>query len=87
MSAILRFEDAVDVMTSVLVSAMKIQIQVGKFGFEQINIGTTTNIADIRKYTEQLLVKLLFKVATKKIAKSGASCVGIGLLKAWEEAF
>jgi hypothetical protein len=52
MSEILRFEDAIDVMTSVLVSAMKTRIQAGKFGFEQINIGTTTNIADIRKYIE-----------------------------------
>jgi hypothetical protein len=77
MSEILWFEDAVDVMTSVLVNAVKIRIQAGKFGFEQINIGTTTNIADIRKYTEQSLVKLPFEVATEKIAKSGAGCVGI----------
>jgi hypothetical protein len=87
MSDILRFEDAVGVMTSVLVNTVKIRIQAGKFGFEQINIGTTTNIADIRKYTEQSLVKLPFEVAAQKIAKSGAGCVGISLLKAWEEAF
>ena len=87
MSEILRSEDAVDGMTSVFVSAVKIRIQAGKFGFERINMGTTTNIADIRKYTEQSLVELPFEVATEKVAKSGAGCVGIGLLKAWEEAF
>jgi hypothetical protein len=87
MSKILRFEDAVDIITSVLVSAVKIRIQAGKFGFEQIFIGTTTNSAEIRKYTEQLLVELLFEVAIEKIAKTGAGCVGIGLQKAWEEAF
>jgi hypothetical protein len=82
MLEILWFEDAVDIMTSVLVSAVKIRIQASKFSFEQINIGTTTNIADIRKYTEKSLVELPFEVATQKIAKSGAGCVGIGLLKA-----
>jgi hypothetical protein len=47
MSEIQRFEDAVDVMTSVLVSAVRIRIQAGKSDFERINIGTTTNIAEI----------------------------------------
>ena len=56
-----------------------IRIQAGKFGFKLITIGTTTNIAEIRKYTEQTLVELPFEVATEKI--------GIGLQKAWEEAF
>ena len=87
MSEILRAEDAVDIMTSVLLTAARIRIQAGKFGFERILIGTTTNIADIRKYTEQSLVELQFEVATAKIAKSGAGCAGIGLQKAWEEAF
>jgi hypothetical protein len=64
MSEILRFEDAVDVMTSVLVNAVKIQFQASKFGFEQIIIRTTTNITEIRKYTEQSLVELPFEVAT-----------------------
>jgi hypothetical protein len=74
-------------MTSVLLTIAKIRIQAGKFGFEGIGIGTTTNIADIRKYTEQTLVELLFEDATEKIAKSGAGCIGIGLQKSWEEAF
>jgi hypothetical protein len=34
-----------------------------------------------------LLVGLPFEVATEKIAKSGAGCIGIGLQKVWEEAF
>jgi hypothetical protein len=87
MSEILQSEDAVDIMTSVLLNAAKIRMQAGKFGFERILIGTTTNIADIRKYTEQSLVELPFEVATAKIAKTGAGCAGIGLQKAWEEAF
>jgi hypothetical protein len=87
MSEILLFEDAVDIMTSVLVSAVKIRFQVGKFGLEKILIGTTTNIAKIRKHTEQSLMELLFEVATKNIARSGVGCVGISLQKAWEEAF
>lgn len=86
-SEILQFEDAVDIMTSVVVSAVKIRIQAGKFGFKQIHIGITTNITKIRKYTEQSLVELLFDVAIEKIAKTGAGCVGIGLQKVWEEAF
>jgi hypothetical protein len=45
-------------------------------------IGTTINIADIRKYTEQSLIELPFEVATAKIAKSGAGCTGISLQKA-----
>jgi hypothetical protein len=48
---------------------------------------TTTNIAEIRKNTEQSLVELPFEVATQKIAKTGAGCAGISLQKAWEEAF
>jgi len=73
-------------MTSVLLTAAKMRIQVGKFGFEKITIGTTANTAEIRKYTEQSLVELPFEVATEKIAKTGAGCAGIGLQKAWEEA-
>jgi hypothetical protein len=38
---ILRSEDAIDVMASVLLTTAKIQIQAGKFGFERITIGTT----------------------------------------------
>ena len=87
MSEILRFEDAVDVMASMLVSAVKIRIQAGKFGFKMVTVGTTTNIAEIGKYTEQSLVELPFEVATEKIAKTGVGCGGIGLQKAWEEAF
>jgi len=34
-----------------------------------------------------MLVELPFEVATKRIAKTGAGCAGIGLQKAWEEAF
>jgi hypothetical protein len=79
MSEILRSEDAIGVMTSVLLTAAKIQIQAGKFGFNMITVGTTTNIAEIRKYTEQSLVELPFEVATEKIAKTGAGCVGDGL--------
>jgi hypothetical protein len=75
-------EDAVDVMTSVLLTAARIRIQAGKFGFKEVILGTTTNIAKIREYTEQWLVKLLFKVTTKRIAKAGAGCAGIGLQKA-----
>jgi hypothetical protein len=73
-------------MTFVLLTAAKIQIQASKFGFKMITVGTT-NIAEIQKYTEQSLVELPFKVATEKIAKTGAGCVGIGLQKAYEEAF
>ena len=87
MSGILRAEDAINVMTSVLLTAAKIRIQAGKFGFEMRLIGTTTNTADIRKYTEQSLVDSPFEVATERIVKSGAGCVGIDLQKAWEEAF
>jgi hypothetical protein len=87
MSEILRSEDAIDVITSVLLTAAKIQIQASKFGFKMIIVETTTNIAEIRKYTEQSLVELLFEIATEKIAKTGVGCVGIGLQKAWEEAF
>ncbi len=87
MSEVLRFEDAVDVMTSVLLTAAKTRIQAGKFGFKMITVGTITNIAEIWKYTEQSFVVLPFEVATEKIAKTGAGCVGIGLQKAWQEAF
>ena len=79
MPDILRPEDAVDVMTSVLLTATRIRIQVGKFGFEEVILGTTTNVTKIRQYTEQWLVKQLFEVATGKITKTGAGCVGIGL--------
>jgi hypothetical protein len=51
-SEILRFEDTVDIIISVLVNTVKIQIQTGKFSFEKILVETTTNIAEIRKYTE-----------------------------------
>lgn len=47
MLEILRFKDAVDVMTSVLLKVAKIRIQVGRSGFQIINIGTTTNTAEI----------------------------------------
>jgi hypothetical protein len=72
-------KDAIDIMTSILLTAAKIRTQAGRLGFETVNIGTTTNIAEIRKYTEQSLVELPFKVATQKIAKTGAGCAGIGL--------
>jgi hypothetical protein len=55
MLEILRFEDAVDVMTSVLLKVAKIRIQVGRFGLRNINIGTTTNTAEILWYTEEEL--------------------------------
>ena len=87
MSEILQPEDAVDIMTSVLLTTVKVRIQAGKFGFKSVKLNTTTNTITIREYTEQTLVKLLFKDATEIIAKSGASNVGIGLQKAWEEAF
>jgi hypothetical protein len=61
MSKILRAEDAIDVVTSVLLTAAKMRIQAGKFGFKMILIGTTTNTADIRKYTEQSIVELPVK--------------------------
>jgi hypothetical protein len=82
MSEILQFKDAVDVITSILVNAIKIRFQAGKFSLDKMLIGTTTNIAKIRKYTKQLLIEPLFKVATKNIARSSASCVGISLQKA-----
>jgi hypothetical protein len=44
-------------------------------------------MAEIQRYTEQNLVAKPFKIAIEKITKSGAGCVGIGLQKAWEEAF
>jgi hypothetical protein len=84
---ILRSEDAVDIMTAVLLKVAKIRVQVGRFGLQNITIGTTTDTAEIRKYTEQNLAALPFKIATEKITKTGAGCVGIGLQKAWEEAF
>jgi len=87
MLEILRYEDAVDVMTSVLLKVAKIRIQVGRFGLQIVNIGTTTNTAEIQRYTEQNLAAKPFKIAIEKITKSGAGCVGIDLQKAWEEAF
>ena len=87
MLKILRFGDAVDVMTSVLLKVAKIRIQVGRFGLRNINIGTTTNTAEILRYTEEKIAAKPFKIAIKRITKSGAGCVGIGLQKAWEEAF
>jgi hypothetical protein len=87
MLKILRFGDAVDVMTSVLLKVAKIRIQVGRFGLRNINIGTTTNTAKILRYTEEKITAKPFKIAIKRITKSGAGCVGIGLQKAWEEAF
>jgi hypothetical protein len=80
MSEILRSEDAIDVMTDVLLTAAKIRIQAGKFGFEMITIGTTTIVAEIRKYTEKSLVELPFEVVTQKITKTGAGCAGISLV-------
>ena len=87
MLEILRFEDVVDIMISVLLKVAKICIQVGRFGFQIINIGTTTNTAEIQKYTENDLAKKPFKKAIERIIKSGVDSVGIGLQKAWEEAF
>ncbi|KAL5347680.1 hypothetical protein ACLOAV_007089 [Pseudogymnoascus australis] len=84
MSEILRPEDAVDIMTSVLLSTAKVRIQAGKFGFKSVNLTTTTNTVKIRGYTA--LMELPFKDATDMIAKSGAGSVGIGLQKSWEEA-
>jgi hypothetical protein len=43
-------KDVVDIMTSVLLTAAKIQTQAGRLGFEMVNIGTTTNITEIRRY-------------------------------------
>jgi hypothetical protein len=82
MSEILQFEDTVNIMTSVLVSAVKMWFQTGKIGLEKILIETTTNIAKIQKYTEQSFVELLFKVVTKNIVRSGTGCVDISLQKA-----
>ncbi|ELR10082.1 hypothetical protein GMDG_04482 [Pseudogymnoascus destructans 20631-21] len=84
MSEILRPEDAVDIMTSVLLTTAKVRIQAGKFGFKSVNLTTTTNTVKIREYTK--LMELPFKDATDMIAKSGAGSVGIGLQKTWEEA-
>jgi hypothetical protein len=82
MSEILWAKDAINVMTSVLLIAVKIRIQANKFSFEMRLIGTTTNTANIRKYTEQSLMDPPFEVATKRIAKSGAGYASIGLQKA-----
>ena len=80
-------EDAVDVMTGVLLTATKVRIQAGKFGSQDVTLGTTTDINKIREYTEEWLVKQPFEVATVKIAKTGAGYAGIRLLKSWEEVF
>ncbi|KAL5312953.1 hypothetical protein ACEPPN_019379 [Leptodophora sp. 'Broadleaf-Isolate-01'] len=80
-------EDAVDVMTGVLLTATKVRIQAGKFGSQDVTLGTTTDINKIREYTEEWLVKQPFEVATVKIAKAGAGYAGIGLQKSWEEVF
>lgn len=82
MLEILRSEDAVDVMTSVLLKVAKIRIQVGRFGLQNVNIRTTTNTAEIQRYTEQNLAAKPFKIAIEKITKLGVDCVGIGLQKA-----
>jgi len=66
---ILRFEDAVDIMTSVLLKVAKIRIQVGKFGLQNINIGTTTDTTEIRKYTEQNLAVLPLKLRLKRLQR------------------
>lgn len=88
MLEILRSEDAVDFIISVLLKVAKKRIQVGRFGLQNITIGTTTtDTTEIRKYTEQNLVALPFEIAIKKITKTGAGSVGISLQKAWEEAF
>jgi hypothetical protein len=58
MLEILRSEDAVDIMTSVLLKVAKIRIQVGRFGLQNITTGTTTDTTEIRKYTEQNLAAL-----------------------------
>jgi hypothetical protein len=69
---ILRFEDIADIMTFVLLKVAKIRIQVGRSGFQIINIGTITNTAEIQKYTENDLAKKPFKKAIERIMKSGA---------------
>ena len=48
MPDILRPEDAIDVMISMLLTAARIRIQVGRFGFEEVILGTTTNVTKIR---------------------------------------
>jgi len=80
-------EDAVDVMTGVLLTATKVRIQAGKFGSQHVPLSTTTDVNKIQEYTEEWLVKQPFEVATVKIAKAGAGYAGIRLLKSWEEVF
>jgi len=58
MLEILRSEDAVDIMTSVLLKVAKIRIQVGRFGLQNITTGTTTDTTEIRKYTGKNLAAL-----------------------------
>lgn len=79
MLEILRFEDAVDIMTSVLLKVAKIRIQVGRFGLRNINIGTIINTAEILRYIEEELIAKPFKIAIKRVTKSGAGYVGISL--------
>jgi hypothetical protein len=79
MLEILRFKDVVDVMTSMLLKVAKIRIQVGRSGFQIINIGTIINTAKIQNYIENDLVKKPFKKAIERIMKLGAGSVGIGL--------
>ncbi|PVH71194.1 hypothetical protein DL98DRAFT_616299 [Cadophora sp. DSE1049] len=87
MLEILLPEDAVDIMTGVLLTATKVRTQAGKFGSPEVILGTTTNINKIREYTEQWLVKQPFEIAIGKIAKTGVGYAGIGLQKSWEEVF
>jgi hypothetical protein len=65
----------------VLLTATKVRIQAGKFGSQDVTLGTTTDINKIREYTEEWLAKQPFEVATVKIAKAGAGYASIGLLK------
>jgi hypothetical protein len=67
MLKILRSEDAVVAMTSVLLKAAKIRIQVGKFGLQNLTVGTTTNTTKIRKCTEGTLALLPLKMRFKKL--------------------
>lgn len=79
MLEILRFKDTVDIITSMLLKVAKIRIKVGRFGLRNINIGTTTNTAKILRYTEEELAAKPFKITIKRVTKSGAGYVGIGL--------
>jgi hypothetical protein len=78
---ILRFENIVDIMISILLKITKIYIQVGRSSFQIINIKTITNIAEIQKYTKNNLAKNSFKKTIKRIIKSGTNSISISLQK------